>query len=251
MGDKTIADCCEALIGAAFFQYNKPGEWKAADWDAAVAAVTVFVKDHNHNQRNWTDYIAAYRVPEYLFAEVTAAQKHMAEKVEQLHPYHFKSPRLLRCAFNHPSNPTTWDKIPSYQRLEFLGDSLLDMACVSYLYYTFEYKDPQWLTEHKTAMVANKFLGAVCVRIGFHAFLQHCNATLDSQIRGYVTEISEAAESSGGVMDYWVSSSDPPKVSFFESMTLTLAVLIRVSVFPTLSKLTSAPSSSTQASTIA
>jgi endoribonuclease Dicer len=67
-----------------------------------------------------------------------------------------------------------------------LGDSLLDMAFIMHLYYKYPDKDPQWLTEHKTPMVSNKFLGAVCVKLGWHVHIKQNTAILSSQIRDYV-----------------------------------------------------------------
>ena len=104
-----------------------------------------------------------------------------------------------------------FEQVPNYQRLEFLGDALLDMAFITYLYTKYPDKDPQWLTEHKTPMVSNKFLGAVCVKLGWHTHLRHNSALLSSQIRDYVTEIHEAEREAAGSVDYWVSGQEPPK----------------------------------------
>jgi endoribonuclease Dicer len=96
-------------------------------------------------------------------------------------------------------------------RLEFLGDSLLDMAFIIHLYYSYPDKDPQWLTEHKTPMVSNKFLGAICVKLGWHIFIKQNTAILTSQIRDYVMEVEEAEREAKGAVDYWVTVSEPPK----------------------------------------
>lgn len=103
------------------------------------------------------------------------------------------------------------EKVPNYQRLEFLGDAILDMASITHLFYRFPDKDPQWLTEHKMAMVSNKFLGAVCVNIGFHRHLRYSSAVLEPQIREYATELMEAKSTAGDSRDYWTTVSDPPK----------------------------------------
>ena len=110
--------------------------------------------------------------------------------------------------------PWTWEQIPSYQRLEFLGDALLDLACITYLFYNYPDKDPHWLTEHKMAMVSNKFLGAVCVKIGFHSHMRHNHPQLGGPIKEYVDEVELAAEGAeaNGELDYWTHVKDPPKV---------------------------------------
>ncbi|KAK4982257.1 Dicer-like protein 1 [Elasticomyces elasticus] len=210
LGDKTVADVCEALIGASFVSYNRPGEWEPEHWESAIKAVTKLVSSPDHQMLRWNDYREIYQKPAYQTAEATASQKDLAEKVELIHPYHFRYPRLLRSAFCHPSYPFLWEKVPSYQRLEFLGDSLLDMACITYLFYKFPDRDPQWLTEHKMAMVSNKFLGAACAKLGFHRHLRHSSSIIEYQIREYTTELEEAAKLHGA-RDYWTTVRDPPK----------------------------------------
>lgn len=123
--------------------------------DMAVKAVTVLVSSPDHDISKWSDYYPLYKKPRYQLAPASAAQLDLAAKIEQKHDYHFKYPRLLQSAFIHPSLPSSWaDKIPNYQRLEFLGDSLLDMACIDFLFHRHPEEDPQWLTEHKVRLSA-------------------------------------------------------------------------------------------------
>ncbi|KAF9629681.1 Ribonuclease III [Lasiodiplodia theobromae] len=211
LGDKTIADVCEALIGAAYLTHDSRDEWKQENWDNAVKAVTNLVASPEHTMKKWSEYFDAYEKPAYLDAEPTAAQMDLVNQAEKEHPYRFRSAKLLRSAFIHPSYPYTFEKVPSYQRLEFLGDSLIDNACITWLVYNFPDKDPQWLTEHKMAMVSNRFLGAVCVKLGFHKHLKYYHSQLEYQIRDYVTEIREAEHNANGARDFWVSVKPPPK----------------------------------------
>ena len=151
LNDKTIADVCEALIGASLLSYEESG-----DMDMAVRAVTTFVKNKDHNVQQWDDYNKLYTKPAYQIAESSAAQVDLANQIEKLIGYRFNYPRLLRCAFTHPSYPFCYEKIPSYQRLEFLGDSLLDMACINFLFNRHPDRDPQWLTEHKVGAIVQR-----------------------------------------------------------------------------------------------
>lgn len=213
LGDKTIADVCEALMGAAFLSHNRPGAWNPEDWTNAVTAVTKLVGSQDHTMLAWSDYSGSYEKPTYQLAEPHGVHLQLARQVELVHDYHFRYPRLLRSAFNHPSYPISWsDGIPSYQRLEFLGDSLLDMACISHIFYGYPDKDPQWLTEHKMAMVSNKFLGAVCVKIGFHQHIRQNSGILTAQINDYVEELQSAEKVARGAKDFWTTAKDPPKV---------------------------------------
>lgn len=215
LGDKTVADVCEAAIGAAFMQHNKQGTWKPEDWDAAVKAVTVMVNNETqteHTMLRWSDYFASYEMPEVYKGACPESWLYMAREVEKAHDYHFKHPRLLRSAFTHGSMGLLSEGVPTYQRLEFLGDSLLDMACVSYIFYKYPTKDPQWLTEHKTAMVANRFLGALCVRLGLHKFLKHSGSSaIEQDITRYVQDVRELEAEAGGRPDYWTEGKEAPK----------------------------------------
>jgi len=211
LGDKTIADVSEALIGAAYLHHNDVESWTPGSWDEAVNAVSILVDSSDHSMRKWSDYLPAYIVPSYQTAEASASQRDLAAKLGKEHLYHFKYPKLVRAAFLHPSFPFTWEHVPSYERLEFLGDALLDMASISYLFYKFPNADPQWLTEHKMAMVSNKFLGAVSVKLGFHRHLKTNHATIEGQITEYVAEVEEAEKEGNGALDYWTSVKAPPK----------------------------------------
>lgn len=117
--------------------------------DMAVKAVTALVASPDHDVLKWADYYLLYEKPKYQVVEATASQLDLAKQVQQEHDYNFKYPRLLRSAFIHPSYTFGAERIPSYQRLEFLGDALLDMASIGFLFHRHPDRDPQWLTEHK------------------------------------------------------------------------------------------------------
>lgn len=65
------------------------------------------------------------------------------------------------------------------------------------------------------AMVSNKFLGALAVKLEFHRHLQHFSNPLMVHNNKYVDEIQLAESESKGEVDYWLSTSDSPKVSNF------------------------------------
>lgn len=62
------------------------------------------------------------------------------------------------------------------------------------------------------AMVSNKFLGALAVKLGFHRHLQHFSNPVQANITHYAEDIQIAEEESGGSMDYWLNTKDAPKV---------------------------------------
>ncbi|KAI3318603.1 hypothetical protein HD806DRAFT_549027 [Xylariaceae sp. AK1471] len=218
LADKSIADVCEALIGAAYLT-----TYRQKNFDMAIQAVTKFVEHSNHKMTTYGDYYAAYKIPKWQSAEPRAVQYELARQIEEKMGYKFKYPRLLRSAFTHPSYGSIYEGIPNYQRLEFLGDALLDMVCVDYLFHKFPEADPQWLTEHKMAMVSNQFLGCLCVSLGLQKHMVSMTSGLPKEIADYVTAITDAqnqaeeeAEASGlgrtaYARNYWMGEKRPPK----------------------------------------
>lgn len=65
------------------------------------------------------------------------------------------------------------------------------------------------------AMVSNKFLGSVAVRLGLHRHLNKYSSTLTTQISSYAEEIEAAESEHGDAPDAWTLTSDPPKVRTF------------------------------------
>ncbi|KAL4784926.1 hypothetical protein BJX76DRAFT_367226 [Aspergillus varians] len=210
LAEKTIADVCEALIGASLLSGGRDNRF-----DMAVKAVTILVDDEDHKAFCWKEYISAYTLPRYQIESATGFEKKLAQMVEEKLGYCFNYPRLLHSACTHPSFPSAWATVPCYQRLEFLGDALLDMVCVEDLFARYPDRDPQWLTEHKVshqmAMVSNKFLGALAVKVGLHKHLRLFSTPLFSRINRYAEEIEAAVLENEVAVDYWTGTTDPPK----------------------------------------
>ncbi|KAF4997885.1 hypothetical protein FGRMN_3524 [Fusarium graminum] len=212
LADKTIADVCEALIGAAYLMSRDD------NMNLAVKAVTRMVKSKNHKMNTFADYFALYNAPAWQMVDARDKQRKLAQKVVDVTGYTFSHPSLIQSAFRNSSD--LQGGVPTYQRLEFLGDSLLDMVIVDYLYHNFPEADPQWLTEHKMAMVSNQFLGYLCFKLGLYKNLE---TTINLQVynpSGYVFEIEVAEEDARkkaekeGVpmhMDFWIELNPPPK----------------------------------------
>jgi endoribonuclease Dicer len=213
LADKSIADVCEALIGAAYLNSTD------GSMDMAVKAVTKMVKSKNHQMKKFEDYYASFKVPSWHFPEqVSQVFNETAKSIGNTIGYDFKSVMLVLSATKHPSWHAQRD-IPNYQQLEFLGDALLDMVFVDYLYQRYPDADPQQLTEYKMVMVSNQFLGFLCVRLGLHKQLRYFNQQLFGQIDAYVQDLQRAEqaaredEANGAEerIEYWLDVSAAPK----------------------------------------
>lgn len=66
------------------------------------------------------------------------------------------------------------------------------------------------------AMVSNKFLGALAVKLELHKHLKYFSNPLQNQIMHYVEQVQAAEAESEGVVDYWATTKDPPKVRSLE-----------------------------------
>ncbi|THU82688.1 ribonuclease III, partial [Dendrothele bispora CBS 962.96] len=84
--------------------------------------------------------------------------------VERILDYNFTRKLLLVEALTHPTYQQNLGTV-SYERLEFLGDSILDIICTDYLYRA-EGKNysPGHMHMRKSAMVNAHMLAFLCLR---------------------------------------------------------------------------------------
>ena len=85
--------------------------------------------------------------------------------------YRFKNPSLLVTALTHPSYGGD-HHVPHYQRLEFLGDAVLELAVSQYLYSELPEIDEGKLTRIRAALVREETLCRAAKRIGLGRFIR-------------------------------------------------------------------------------
>lgn len=214
IADKTIADVCEALIGAAYL-----GSTARGNMDEAVKAVTKFVNSDKHNMTSFSDYYANFAVPSWHSRAASAGVQATVERMANTTGYRFQSPLLLRSALTHPSYVA--EDIPSYQTLEFLGDALLDLVVVDYLFRKYPNAGPQWLTERKMAVCGNHFLGCLCIDLDIQREILTADAHVPGQVGSfeaklrYLKECAEDEADKAGrpvTKSYWTLATKPPKL---------------------------------------
>jgi endoribonuclease Dicer len=121
LGNKTLADVVEALIGAALFGgglFEQSGLNSGLEMAVAIGIPVGGAK-------RWEDYVKLY-VPPELEHDAHVFDLEDQWKIESLVGYKFKSRKLLIQAFTHASMVNT--NSPCYQRLEFLGDAVLEVS---------------------------------------------------------------------------------------------------------------------------
>lgn len=96
-------------------------------------------------------------------------------KLEEAIYVHFSDKKLLRQAFTHRSylneNPTEGRELGHNERLEFLGDAVLELVVTEALYARFPEKPEGELTTLRAALVNSKMLADVATDAGFNDFL--------------------------------------------------------------------------------
>lgn len=76
------------------------------------------------------------------------------------------------------------------QRLEFLGDAVLDILITLHLYENHRSVDPGELTDLRSASVNNDNFALAAVRWNLHPHLQHGSLFLENQIAEFVKCVS-------------------------------------------------------------
>lgn len=72
--------------------------------------------------------------------------------------YNFKDERLLEMALTHSS--LALEAGYSYERLEFLGDAVLELLVSQYLYHKYPQEDEGRLTHRRASIVCEEALSA-------------------------------------------------------------------------------------------
>ncbi|KAJ6538596.1 hypothetical protein B0H10DRAFT_2140601 [Mycena sp. CBHHK59/15] len=120
LGDKVVADVAEAILGAAYLSGGSDVSLKAAK-----AMNLPFP-----NVEQWSDFGRKLLIPP---PTITAKLKPGAlEAVETIVKHKFKHPHLLAQALTH-SSVSAFERV-SYERLEFIGDAILDFLVIQHIF---------------------------------------------------------------------------------------------------------------------
>ncbi|CAG9461496.1 unnamed protein product [Pedinophyceae sp. YPF-701] len=230
---KVVADVCEAFVGACYFA----GGMAAADTlllalgivadapEAAQAPVepktlgkpsTTALEDEYFCQYVPEGYspllrrIAGLPEPSVLPRDVghgdadpeptnqlanlgRAAAAHLGPVLG----YEFRDVALLGQALTHASMP-----LQNNQRLEFIGDAILDWAVSIALVREFPEAPPGVLTQARSLLVRNSNVGLLAIKLGLHRFLRHCMPGLADDVaalQDYMAQAERGARSPRGV----------------------------------------------------
>ncbi|KAH9625475.1 hypothetical protein KSS87_008138 [Heliosperma pusillum] len=172
---KSIADCVEAIVGAYYVAVGLVGALHVMKWLGIDAEL-----DPGYVDR-FTD-VASGR-------SCTQKSDHIITLEFKL-GYDFTTKGLLLEAITHATEEKQGVEY-SYERLEFLGDAVLDLLITWYLYQNHTNIDPGELTDLRSASVNNENFAQVAVRRNLFEHLQHSSPLLLEQVTDYVKLITE------------------------------------------------------------
>ncbi|KAK7258809.1 hypothetical protein RIF29_24396 [Crotalaria pallida] len=126
-------------------------------------------------------------------------------EVEEILGYEFKNKSLLEQAFTHSTyNNNSF----SYERLEFIGDAVLNLLMTKEQYFSYPNLGPGKLTRLRSANVDTEKLARVAVKHRLHHYLRHNKPLLDEQIQQFCDGISEYPLHSNGLIEVPKSLAD-------------------------------------------
>ncbi|KAK9060685.1 hypothetical protein SSX86_021391 [Deinandra increscens subsp. villosa] len=151
---KTIADIVEALVGAFLVD---------SGFKAAIAFLNWIGIPVNFAHSHVTDICAASRTFTSLsgLIDISALEDRLG--------YEFQHKGLLLQALLHPSYHNNHGGC--YQRLEFLGDAVLDYLITSYFYSAYPKLKPGHLTDLRSYSVNNVSFASIAVNRSFYKFM--------------------------------------------------------------------------------
>ncbi|AQK64396.1 dicer-like 105 [Zea mays] len=185
---KRIADSVEALIGAYL---STAGE----------QAAYIFLKSLGMD-------IEFHKMPIERVITIKAEEFINVKSLELLLDYSFNDPSLLMEALTHGSYQIA-GTTPCYQRLEFLGDAVLDHIFTDYFYHQYPECTPELLTDLRSASVNNSCYAHAAVKAGLHKHVLHSSSALHKRMADYLDKFEQ---SFSGPSHGWEAGISLPKV---------------------------------------
>ena len=219
LSDKSISDVVEALIGVHLANAGQTGAAQFISFIGLgftpkedIKKVTSYDDDERNVNPDWFK-LAHQAMPKTSLWQIREAGAfgdnmdcqeikekldHFMKKVnlqilEETLDYEFEDKSFLLQALTHASyayNTITY----SCERLEFLGDAVLDYLITSHLVTKDNKLTPGRITDLRSALVNNNNLADICVRNGLQKHLLQLSPELFKRIDFYVTDHDQALE---------------------------------------------------------
>ncbi|KAG0092235.1 Dicer-like protein 1 [Podila epicladia] len=221
LSNKTMADVIEAALGAAFLSGGCDVAFHAAKLLRVPFDEFNTWEDFAHVYQESLTHYGSTNPAATLILHLNGEHLRHIGKIQKILGYTFKSPHLFIEAMTHAS----WARKDSgsYQRLEFLGDAVLDFQVIKYYYHKYCDAPPGAITLIKDAAVNNQVLGALAIQWGLGEFLIHNSEPLASEIQRAIATLEMKKESSPTNTlegEYWVNVKMPKVLGDLVESTL-------------------------------
>ncbi|KAI5423673.1 Dicer-like protein 1, variant 4 [Lathyrus oleraceus] len=174
LSSKTLADVVEALIGVYYVEGGKNAANHLMKWIGIHIEIDPDEMECTTKPSN---------VPDSILRSVDF------DALEGALNLKFKDKGLLIEAITHASRPSSG--VSCYQRLEFVGDAVLDHLITRHLFFSYTDLPPGRLTDLRAAAVNNENFARVTVKHNLHLHLRHGSSALEKQIKEFVKEVQE------------------------------------------------------------
>uniref|UniRef100_A0A8C7T1P8 ribonuclease III n=1 Tax=Oncorhynchus mykiss TaxID=8022 RepID=A0A8C7T1P8_ONCMY len=220
IADKSIADCVEALLGCYL---TSCGVRAAQMFLCSLGLKVLPVESRTLRDEGGVTEVANLDVqygwlkipPRCMFDHPDAERtlNHLIsgfENFERKISYTFQNKAYLLQAFTHASyhyNTIT----DCYQRLEFLGDAILDYLITKHLYEDPRQHSPGVLTDLRSALVNNTIFASLAVQYDYHKYFKAVSPELFHVIDDFVQFQLEKKEMQGMDSELRRSEEDEAK----------------------------------------
>nr|AUH15437.1 dicer-like 1 protein [Dimocarpus longan] len=194
LSSKTLADVVEALIGVYYVEGRKNAANHFMKW--------IGIQIESDPEEIGVPIKPSY-VPENILRSIDF------DALEGALNFKFNDQGLLVEAITHASRPSSG--VSCYQRLEFVGDAVLDHLITRHLFFSYTNLPPGRLTDLRAAAVNNENFARVAVKHKLHVHLRHGSSALERQIRDFVKEVQEEL-TKPGFNSFGLGDCKAPKV---------------------------------------
>ncbi len=122
---------------------------------------------------------------------------HLLEKLEERISYHFRNRNLLKQAVTHSSysNEKRMSKLANNERLEFLGDAVLEVISSEFIFKKYKQMDEGEMTKLRASLVCEQSLASCAREIELGKFLLLGKGEMNTGGRERDSILSDALES--------------------------------------------------------
>ena len=202
IADKSVADSIEALIGAYLISCGYLGALRFMKF-LGLKVLPENIDDDDLGRyaenckagcyaRFWScgsDETAARDSEDMVSRMVSGLENFERDCIR----YTFRSKLYLLEALTHSSyhaNRVT----PCYQRLEFLGDAILDFLVTQHLYFRHPKLSPGELTDIRQDLVNNNIIATIAVKYKYNRYLKQMSPMWFKTIKNFVTKVEDETE---------------------------------------------------------